>query len=81
MNGVTGRDACTALSVILTDSDPIAWACERASYLWTCEPYVDEILVLHRLKKIIPSTPARSQCCCSANRRNIRGKVRNTSPY
>lgn len=62
------------LAVILTDNDPAARVCERASYLWTCELYVNEILVLQRLKKIIPSTPARSQCCCSVNRRNIRGE-------
>ena len=43
VNGVTGHNACTVLSVSLTDNDPIARACARASYLWTCELYNNEI--------------------------------------
>lgn len=38
---VRGHNACTVLSVILTDA--IAQACERASYLWLCELYINEI--------------------------------------
>ena len=43
VNGVTGHNACTIFSVILTNKDPIARACEKASNLWMCELYINEI--------------------------------------
>lgn len=43
VNGVTGQNTCTVHPVMLTDKDPIAWACEKVSYLWMCELYINEI--------------------------------------
>lgn len=85
VNGVTGHNACTVLWVILTDNDPIAKACERASYLWMCELYINEVgydaVWKDHCTYTVQSAVSQRLLCFSVNRHNIRGNATHCSTY